>query len=97
VTMSFVAFRPTQPGDFEFFVTLERPDDDLSPEQRRASCLASVPALPSATSQSRVGGVPAGAPSGPPYVLSEREVALIEAKRKAMARARAAKRFMRRR
>jgi SAM-dependent methyltransferase len=97
VTMSFVAFRPTQPGDFEFFVTLERPDDDLSPEQRRAWCLASVPALPSATSQSRVGGVPAGAPSGPPYVLSEREVALIEAKRKAMARARAAKRFMRRR
>jgi SAM-dependent methyltransferase len=97
VTLSFVAFRPTQPGDFEFFVTLERADDGLPLEQRRAFCLASVPTLPSATSKPLVGGVTAGASSLPHYILSDREIALIEAKRKAMARMRAAKRFIRRR
>jgi len=71
--------------------------DGLSPEQRRAFCLYSVPTLPSATSKPLVGGVTAGASSIPHYILSDREIALIEAKRKAMARMRAAKRFVRRR
>lgn len=96
VTLSFVAFQPTRPGDFEFFVTLERTPDDLSTEQRRALCLASVPTLLAATSNPRGDGVAAAA-SSLPYILSDREISLIEAKRKAMLRVRGAKRFLRRR
>lgn len=97
VTLPFVAYRPTQPGDFEFFVTLERADDDLTPEEIRARCLASIPSLPSATSKSPGNGVAAAASSLPRYVLSERELALIEAKRKAMASIRAVGRLGHRR
>ena len=97
VDLPFVAFRPTQPGDFEFFVTLGRADDDLSPEQRRARCLASVPTLPSATSKAPGNGVDSAASSLSHCVPSDRERALIEAKRKAMASIRAAGRFRRRR
>jgi hypothetical protein len=96
VTLSFVAFQPTRPGDFEFFVTLERTPDDLSTEQRRALCLASVPTLLAATSNPRGDGVAAAA-SSLPYILSDREISLIEAKRKAMLRVRGARRFLRRR
>jgi SAM-dependent methyltransferase len=95
VTLPFVAFRPTQHGDFEFFVTLERPHDDVSPEQRQAVCLASVPTLPSASTSPVC--IDAGASSSSRYVLSNREIALIDTKRKAMASIRAAARLTRRR
>lgn len=97
VDMPFVAFRPTQPGDFEFFVTLERADDELSPEQRRARCLASVPIRPTTTSRQPGNGVGSERSSLSHVMLSDRERALIEAKRKAMASIRAAARFTRRR
>jgi SAM-dependent methyltransferase len=96
VDLPFVAFRPTQPGGFEFFATLERAEEDLSPEQRRARCLASVPTLPPATAKAPSIGDSAASPLSP-FMVSDRERALIEAKRKAMATIRAAGRFRRRR
>jgi hypothetical protein len=84
VTLPFVAFRPTNAGDFEFFVTLERPVDGLSPEQLRSLCLASVPTLPDAAPNSGRTAT-AAASSSAYYVLSDRETALIDTKRKAMA------------
>jgi SAM-dependent methyltransferase len=90
VDMPFAAFRPTQPGDHEFFVTFERLDDGLSPEQRRRRCLASIPTLPSGASS--LPGLPL-----PHSLLSEREWALIQWKRKAMESIRAAGRFRHRR
>ncbi len=97
VTLSFVAFRPTRPGDFEFFVTFERADGDLSQAERRARCLGSVPAIPSAAAQPSGTDVAARTSSVSRYVLSDREVALVEAKRKAMAKIRTAARVARRR
>ena len=97
VTLFFVAFRPTQPGDFEFFVTLERPPDGLTTEQRRALCLGSVPDVSSEISAPNGGALATAASSGHAYVLSDREIALIDAKRKAMDRMRAAKQRLRRR
>jgi len=85
VSMPFVAYRPTQPGDFEFFVTLERLSDDLSAEERRARCLASVPALRGASGESNGHGTAAASSSHSQYFLSDRETALIDTKRKAMA------------
>ncbi len=90
VNLRFVAFWPTQVGDFEFFVTLERLADDLSPQQRRELCQASVPALPSAESNRPVNGVASSAARVTGVVLSERELAIIEAKRRVMARVRSA-------
>ena len=97
VTLFFVAFRPTQPGDFEFFVTLERPPDGLTTDQRRALCLGSVPIVASEASTPPSGGLATAASSGHAYVLSDREIALIDVKRKAINRMRAAKQRLRRR
>jgi SAM-dependent methyltransferase len=85
VTMPFVAFRTTQPGEFEFFVTFEKPPDGLSPEELRALCLDSVPTLPGATTRSAPRSTAATSSSVSSYVLSDREVAVIDMKRKAMA------------
>lgn len=97
VTMSFVAFEPTKPGDFEFFVTLERPPDGLSPEQVRTLCLASVPTLPGASTTPAHHGSAAATTSSANYVLSDREIALIDTKRKAMAGIRGATARLKRR
>ena len=85
VTLPFVAFEPTKAGDFEFFVTLERPADGLSPDEVRSLCLASVPTLPGAATRKKSRGATATASSSAHYVLSQRETALIDTKRKAMA------------
>lgn len=95
VNLRFVAFWPTQAGDFEFFVTLERLADDLSREQRSEQCMASVPALPPAKSNPLRNGV---ATSAAPdtgitdILVSPLERRLIEAKRWLMARVRSATR-----
>ncbi len=93
VTLPFLAFTRTAPGDVEFFVTFEKAGEDLSPEQLRAQCLASVPSVPAAMSTSSSGGATASAWSLSRYILSDREIAFIEAKRKAMARIRQAAQF----
>jgi SAM-dependent methyltransferase len=87
VHLRVVAFRPTQPWDFEFFVTLERVGDDLSPAERRALCLASIPTIAAAAPADSNG---AAAVSDPAMVLSEKELTLIGAKRWLMARVRGA-------
>lgn len=96
ITMPFVAFRPTRPGEHEFFVTLERLSDEIPSAQCRDLCLASLKQLP-ASGTSTNAGLLATASSVPGYVLSDREVAMIEAKRRTLARIRGAVRFRRRR
>jgi hypothetical protein len=86
VDLRFVAYSPTQVGDFEFFATLERLADDLPPEERRERCLASLPGLPpaAAPTPSTNGGRAVVEPSAA-IILSERERTLIEVKRRVMA------------
>jgi hypothetical protein len=85
VDLRFVAFLPTHVGDIEFFVTLERLADGMSPEQRREACLASLPMLPVAAAATRAanGGMAAAEPATA-MTLSEKERALIEVKRRVM-------------
>jgi SAM-dependent methyltransferase len=87
VGLRFVAFRPTQPWEFEFFVTMERLPDNLSPERRAELCLASVPVLPQATTSRRLG---TSAAADQAIALSDLEYALLLRKRWFMARIRTA-------
>jgi hypothetical protein len=65
-------------------VTFERAPDGLSPEELQTLCLASLPTLPEATTRSAPRAA-ATSSSVSSYVLSDREVAVIDMKRKAMA------------
>jgi SAM-dependent methyltransferase len=85
----FAGFAAAPIGDFEFFAALERLDDTLSPAERVATALASLPnadAMATAPPTVTEAADPLTVAVAP---LSEREVALIRHKRMVMARARA--------
>jgi SAM-dependent methyltransferase len=96
VTLSFVSFHPTQAGESEFFVTLERPSIDLTRDDLKALCVRSVPAMPLGA-PIRTASVALAAADRDHYILSGREVALLRAKRNAMARMRKVRRGLGRR
>jgi SAM-dependent methyltransferase len=87
VTLTFVSFTPTQPGDIEFYVTMERGPDGLPPDERKARALASLPDVSGVAAKEAGIGMATSA-SGTRVVLSARELSLINAKRKVMAAAR---------
>lgn len=81
-----VSFTPTQLGDHEFFVTLERLPSGLSADERLQRILASIPAAPTPLPESADPSADDGAAVG--FITSSREQAAIRVKRKVVTAAR---------
>lgn len=104
VDLRFVSFTPTRPGDFEFFVTLERPASDESAEESLQKNLASVPFIPPpawTADAPPITGNGAHSSSADrharPMLVSDREQRLLELKRSTLLRARSTVARLRRR
>jgi SAM-dependent methyltransferase len=88
VRLAVVSATPTAVDDHEFFVTLERLPDGLSPAESRRRVVASVPDLVQTERPRPPEPDPAPEPPGRDFRLSEREIAAVQLKRTAVTRLR---------
>lgn len=102
--LRFISFTPTRHGDFEFFVTLQRPPSGESAEESLQQNLASVPFIPTPAPTADAPQVTGnGADLSPadldahPMLVSDREQRLLELKRSTLLRARSTVARLRRR
>ncbi len=90
VGLAVVSATPTALDDHEFFVTLEKLPDGLSPAESRRRVLASIPDLVQTRRPAEPEPEALPEPAGRDFRLSEREIAAVQLKRAVVTRLRGA-------